>query len=75
MRLSSIFKVVSEVVIDDIEGGILGDYRHEKSFLGTMDMDGDHLALPCPYPVLYGNNIYCYILIEKNPKLIFCSLS
>ncbi len=30
----------------DTEGVILGDHRHKESLFGTMDMDGDHLALP-----------------------------
>ena len=42
-----------------------------KVFLRTMDMDGDHLALPCPYFVLYGNNFFCYILIENIQTFIF----
>ena len=39
--------------------------------MGTMDMDGDHLALPCHYPVIYGDNFFCYILIEKIQTFIF----
>ena len=62
-------------VIMDTEGVILGDHRHKESLFGDHGHGWGSFGFTFHYPVVYGNNFCCYILIETNPNFYFCSLS
>ena len=62
-------------VIMDTEGVFLGDHRHKESLFGDHGHGWGSFGFTSHYPVVYGNNFCCYILIETNPNFYFCSLS
>ena len=54
----------------DTEGVILGDHRHKESLFGDHGHGWGSFGFTFHYPVVYGNNFCCYILLEYRKNII-----